>query len=43
MEVPNWECLCIVSNVCSCVYVDDIKLGGKKQNLVLLEEIDETH
>ena len=52
-EVPSWECSCV--NLCLSVhrekglflsvYVDDIKLAGKKQNIdpmwkVLMTEVD---
>ena len=46
-EVPNWECLFVhrEKGLFSSVYVDDIKLAGKKQNLdpmwnVLNKEVD---
>ena len=34
-KVPNWECLCVhrERGLFLSVYVDDIKLAGKKQNL----------
>ena len=45
--VPDWECLCVhrEKGLFSSVYVDDIKLAGKKQNLdpmrkVLNKEVD---
>ena len=46
-KVPNWECLFVHREKGSfvSVYVDDIKLAGKKQNLdpmwkVLNKEVD---
>ena len=46
-KVPNWECLFVhrEKGLFSSVYVDDIKLAGKKQNLdpmwkVLNKEVD---
>ena len=34
-KIPNWECLCVhrEKGLLLSVYVDDIKLAGKKQNL----------
>ena len=46
-EIPNWECLFVhrEKGLFLSVYVDDIKLAGKKQNLdpmwkVLNKEVD---
>ena len=46
-KVPNWECLFVLREkvLFSSVYVDDIKLAGKKQNIdpmwkVLNKEVD---
>ena len=46
-KIPNWECLFVhrEKGLFLSVYVDDIKLGGKKQNLdpmwkVLNKEVD---
>ena len=46
-KIPNWECLFVhrEKGLFLSVYVDDIKLAGKKQNLdpmwkVLNEEVD---
>ena len=46
-KVPNWECLFVhrEKGLFLSVYVDDIKLAGKKQNLnpmwkVLNKEVD---
>ena len=37
-KIPNWECLCVhrEKGLFLSVYVDDIKLVGKKQNLDLM-------
>ena len=37
-KVPNWECLFVHRNqkLFSSVYVDDIKMDRKKQNLALM-------
>ena len=47
MKIPNWECLFVhrQKGLFLSVYVDDIKLAGKKQNLdpmwkVLNKEVD---
>ena len=34
-KIPNWECLFVhrEKGLCLSVYVDDLKLAGKKQNL----------
>ena len=39
-KIPNWECLFVhrEKGLFLSVYVDDIKLAGKKQNLDLLGE-----
>ena len=46
-EVPNWECLFVnrKQGLFLSVYVDDIKLAGKKQNInqtskVLMKDVD---
>ena len=46
-KVPHWECLFVhrEKGLFLSVYVDDIKLDGKKQNIdpmwkVLLKEVD---
>ena len=46
-KVPNWECLCVHRHkgLFLSVYVDDVKLAGKKQNInpmwkVLKKEVD---
>ena len=46
-KIPNWECLCVhrEKGLFLSVYVDDIKLAGKKQNLdpmwkLLNKEVD---
>ena len=46
-KIPNWECLFVhrEKGLFLSVYVDDIKLAGKKQNLdpmwkVLNKEVD---
>ena len=46
-KVPNWECLFInrENGLFLSVYVDDIKLAGKKQNIsptwrIVLEDVD---
>ena len=46
-KIPNWECLCVhrEKGLFLSVYVDDIKLAGKKQNInpmwkVLNKEVD---
>ena len=46
-KVPNWECLFVhrVEGLFSSVYVDDIKLAGKKQSInpmwkVLMKDVD---
>ena len=46
-KIPNWECLFVHrgKGIFLSVYVDDIKLGGKKQNLdpmwkLLNKEVD---
>ena len=46
-KIPNWECLFVhrEKGLFLCVYVDDIKLAGKKQNIdpmwkVLNKEVD---
>ena len=46
-KIPNWECLFVhrEKGLLLSVYVDDIKLAGKKQNLdpmwkVLNKEVD---
>ena len=41
-KVSNWECLFVHREKGLSVYVDDIKLAGKKQNIetVLMKDVD---
>ena len=42
-KIPNWECMFVhwEQGLFLSVYVDDIKMAGKKQSMALMEAIDE--